>query len=315
MDKINSFNNFFQIKNSLENLFPNEHDYYVASQIFYLKNINPDERRLRYCDELFKKNINFFSNFKGRVKLSLISLMSLSKKPEEYLNYVLKVQKILKKTYHSTAHLALLSAILPGLMSFDDFVKCYERSKNLNKLLTKKYLIIWDQEIVLNFLLTFSKQSDIQLINNVVNTEKIMKQNFGRANGILSMSMILALYNNDSNNKSDLNTKIISLNSTLNSRGYQFDKYSNYSIIASLSLIEKNYTKIVDDLIEAENYVYSYEMKRDIFSNFRRSKFSYAQILVNSSSNKIRLFEDQDIQNSFNMTLDLITAFSVLDRD
>ena len=71
----------------------------AAAMTFYSRGILPDPDKMRECRKMLKKNTSLMSYFRGSAELLMISEMSASPDPHDYLDKVLSAYDKLKKAF------------------------------------------------------------------------------------------------------------------------------------------------------------------------------------------------------------------------
>ena len=119
----------------------------AAGLIFTGADQEADIEKMSGCRKILSEHTSFFSEYREDVKLALLSEMSLSDEPEQYIDDVKKVYKKLhKRKLRDNSYMVLAAMLICGLGRQDDADEIVEKHNELMKQMDKLHPILTNSE-------------------------------------------------------------------------------------------------------------------------------------------------------------------------
>lgn len=224
----------------------------VAALIMTGADWEADVDKLLECRKILRKNVGFFSSFKGRSEMSVVCKMALSSNPERYFRDVKEAYDKLSKgrfaesSYIITAAAALCDMGKAGLMD-QYIVKFNELYKRMNK--AHPFLTSSD-DISLAMLLALTDKSVDQLMSEMETGYNYLKKECripAGSNPCQAMSEVLAATGGDMRGKCD---KAVRFYYSFYSHKARYSSSYEFESIATLIDINVDTDSLVEEIIE-----------------------------------------------------------------
>ncbi len=258
----------------------------VGSIIYTQKNKKIDIERIKESYEILKRNQNALSDYRTVLAIPLITKMSLSENPEEYLNRVIETSNKIKSIHKgigANIENTISAMILEETSNNENQEELIERAKNIFNLIKKEHPILTDGEDRTDaIVLAMSKKSDEKLIEDMETCYKILlNEKIGFRGSLQALSHILALSEKSPEEKCN---KIIDINKILkqNKIKIAFETEHALEIMGLFVDLDIDNEKIVEQIIEIFEYIKK-EKGMGKFSISNAERFIYsAAIFLNS---------------------------------
>lgn len=248
-------NDFISNRDSLKRCFKFEsiYIYPICSNIFCAHNKRADEETLIECKKLVHEKTGVFSNFRGNLKLPVISMLSAGKSPEAIMDQALDNYAMLKKAFHGSQYLALAAFVLEEMGVQSGLAERITRGKGLYQKMKQNHLFLTSAEdSVFALLLAFSELSDDVLVEDMEACYQIVKRKFGGGNAAQSVSHVLAMTAGTPEEKT---SRMIAIYDGLRAAGRKFGKHYELSTLAAVSVLEGDTDQIVQDILDIDAFL------------------------------------------------------------
>lgn len=246
---------FVANKEVIEKEFKWENSYVIpaSSMIFTEKDVAVDGRKLEECNDIVKKEVSVFSNFRGNVKMVLISKMALSDHPKAYLDKVVKIYDLLKKhKVSATEYTALAAMVIADNDAVTEPEEVVEKVKNLYDQMKKNHPILTSSEDVsFAALLAMSELTEDVVLKEMEVCYKALLPKFSSSNAVQSLSHILALDTRDAEEKCN---DVVELYELLKENKKKYDS-SAISVLGGLIMLGVEKDELVSNILEVDAYL------------------------------------------------------------
>lgn len=255
----------------------NSYLYPVCADIFVSKQKEVDGEVLRECKKLLESSTSLFSNFRGAVKLPLISMLAVSGQAEEKINQTKDYYAILKRDFSGNQYLALVAMILTDLVPITEIELYSQRGKRIHQLMKKKHpFLTAGEDSVFAILLAFSEKTDEELIDLMEQYYERLKSTFGSGNSLQSLSHVLALAAGEYHDQCE---KIINIYEELGRRDKKFGKNYELSVLGALSILSVEVDELIEEVIEADEFL-AKQKGYGTFGYGKKTRLMHAAMLV-----------------------------------
>lgn len=251
--------------------------YPLCANIFVTKNQTVDVERMQEYRKLLKQRTNIFSSFRRTSKLATISYLAVDENPEEKMNNLVKVYKLLTNVFYASESLPVTALIITDLADPEDYEYIVGRTRRIYDLMKEQHRFLTSTEdCTLAAILAFSEKKKHQLIDDMVSCFKILSEYFDSKNAVQSLTHVLTLGAGTAEEKC---RRTIELYETLKSNGYNYGTEYELPALGVLALLPADIEKLAYDMIDVDDYL----CKKTGFNAFGvgvKQRLMYAGMLV-----------------------------------
>ncbi len=270
-----------------------------------------DENNFLECNKIIKENTSGFSNFRGIIKMPVITSMALSVDPLEKLNKSSCFYEILKNYFSGSQYLALGSLMLTDIVERHKYEEVACRAKSIYTQIRKIHPFLTSSEdITFCLLLASSEMSEERILEETEKCYELLKPNFSSANAVQALSHVLTLLEGTPEEKSE-NT--ISLFNNLKEKGYKYGKNFEIPALGLLANLGKqgdnNITQdeLINKFEEVDTYLSNQKDYKGVFGVSKQQRYMHTSMILN------KYYNDKNIDNIgdtslLNSTLAIIIA-------
>lgn len=275
---------FVENRNALERGFKFESGYMypMCSSIYTTKGLKVDVECLKECLGILKAETGIFSNFRGHVKMALISMMAVSKEPEVFLSQVMEVYERMKKerTFGSE-YLVIAAAAICNMGGYERREELAERTKEIYRQMKEKHpLLTSSEDYTFAALLAVSGLNVEGVTEEMERCYKQLKPEFFSKNAVQSLSHMLALTTENTERKC---AKVMDIFRKLKEQGKKFGTDFELPVLGGIALMEQDADTLVSELAETDNFLKGQKGFSGILGLPSRQRLMYAALLVMSS--------------------------------
>lgn len=275
--------NYIKNRDILRSSFRFESSYIlpVCASVIASKGIVTSDEKLKNCKKAIEQQTGICSNFRGNVKLPMISMLATSDYPDNKMGQANKVYDKLKDEFYGSPYLALASMILTDIISDSETDAIATRGKAIYKRMKQEHPFLTSSEdSVFAVLLAFSDKTDDELIADMEACYKIIKNNLGgTGNGIQSLSHVMALAEGTSESKCERVEKLYQL---LHDNGRKFGRDYEIASLASVAIIPVELEVLAQDIIDADDFLMN-QKGYGFLATSKRVRLMHAAMLVANS--------------------------------
>lgn len=246
---------FVANKEAIEKKFKWESSYVIPAcgMLYTEKNVTVNSEKLEQCNDIVKKEMSIFSNFRGCVKMVLISKMALSDNPKSYLDKVVRTYDLLKKhRISATEYTALAAMVIADNDAVTEPEGVVEKVKILYDQMKKNHpLLTSSEDAAFASLLAMSELTEDVVLKEMEVCYNALLPKFSSSNAVQSLSHILALDTRDSEVKCN---EVVTLYEMLKKKGKKYDS-SAISVLGGLIMLDVEKDKLVSDILEVDAYL------------------------------------------------------------
>lgn len=254
--------------------------YPVCAAIFTDKGQLADVGQMRRCKDILNEQTGVFSNFRGTVKLPMISMLAADGNPEGKLQKTLQVYHSLKGFFFSSSYLPLASMIIADITSPGLYDEIAARTRHIYDLMKAEHPFLTSgEDSVFASLLALSELTDEQIAKETELCYKILKTEFYSGNAVQSLSHVLALGEGSAQEKCK---RTIELYKSLKGKGYKYGTSYELSGLGVLALLPMEQDALVEELVEVDGFL-SGQKGFGVWGIGKKQRLMYAGMLLASS--------------------------------
>lgn len=255
----------------------NAHFYPVCANLFCARDAEPDTDTLLACRDMIRRETSVFSGFRGNVRLPLVCLLSLDPEPQMRLERTLASYKMLKRRFFGSDYLALAACFLSDLDE-TELENTAQRTRDLYEAMKREHpFLTGSEDSVFCVLLARSDRSNEELIADMEESYRCLKETFHSSDCMQTVSHILALSPLPAREKAD---RVTALFRAVRDRGVRYGKNRELPVLASLAVTDADPGVLADEVLEAYDYLASQKGWRGIFGYDRRTRAMHAAMLT-----------------------------------
>ena len=216
-------------------------------------NLQVEMEKLLECKNILDKGTGLFSNFRGTVKLPVISMLAKDKEPSDKMDKITEIHSILKLKFSDSQYLTLLAAKLSDMISVDDAEECAIRGKEIYNLMKKEHPFLTSREDnVFAVLLAFSEKDNDTLVADMEECYRTLKKFSPDSNAMQSLSHVLALANGTPEEKC---SRVIEMFNALDEQGKKYSKSYEMAVLGALSILPIDMAQVIADIVEVDDFL------------------------------------------------------------
>ncbi len=259
-------------------MWDNGYIIHVCAASLAAKGIEADSEKMAACKKLVNDRTGVFSNFRGNVKLPVITYLAASENPEDKLDKAKQIYDIMKTYFFGSEYLAYVSLLLTDMIDLDRANEIAARSTRIYDLMRKEHpFLTGSEDSIFAALLAFSDKSDEELIKNMERVYTYFKKKF-ESNAVQSVSHVLSLTDGDADAKCK---RVEFLWDSLKNAGRKYSKYYEVAALAAFSLNEFDLSEAVDDILEVDKFL-EQQKGYGVFSIDKGTRLMHAVMLVSA---------------------------------
>ncbi len=222
----------------------------VCANLFVAKGAVPDADRLRACRDLINQNTGVFSSFRGNVRVPLACMLSMEDDPDAKFTKALDTYRQLREQFFASDYLAL-SAFL--LTEYDCTPERMARGKRIYRLMKDEHLFLTSSEdSIFAVLMAWSDQRDEELIGDMEECYRILKERFRASDSVQTMTHILAMEKGRSGEKCD---RVFALYDAIAQQGGKYGKHHELATLAALAMLNAEPGALARDMMEVDAFL------------------------------------------------------------
>ena len=246
---------FIENRDTLKRVFRMENSYLspVCANIFCPRGIRAEEGRLRQCDALLKANMGMFSNFRGTLRMPVVSMLAVMEAPDLKIKEMGDHYRLLKQYFFGSQYLALVAMLLTETEPAHPMGEVAARGRTVYDRMKKEHPFLTSSEdSVFAVLLALSEKSDEQLIAEMEDCYDKLKTRFHSSNDVQAASHVLALAEGTTLEKT---ARMIALFDLLADRGRKYGKYHELPVLAAVSALPAALSDLALDILAADEFL------------------------------------------------------------
>ncbi len=227
----------------------------ASSLVFTNAGIKPDVEKMKECRMILQSKTSVLSGFQGLIELALITKMSMQDNPQQYIDDVFHVFKMIRSskiTDYYEEIMAAMNVVEAGRMY--DVTVVVEKYKEIMKRMKKEHpFITSNKDSTYVMMLALSEKDVDSIATEMEESYSYMKENFkAGANATQQISEVFTLYDTDVKTKCDKSIEIYNL---LKNQGVKYGKIYEFASLAILANVSLDTNMLVEEIAEASNYL------------------------------------------------------------
>ena len=273
---------FIRNRDMIKSVYKWENNYIVpvCAAVVCAKGVEADKEMLLNARDLVNKKTGIFSNYRGNVKLPIMTMLAADNSPEEKLAKSQAIYGKMKNHFFGSEYLTMVSTMLTDMINADEAEKYAQRGKAIYNLMKKEHpFLTTGEDSVFAVLMAFSEKTDNELIDEMEQCFTILKKNFSDGDAVQTMSHILALAEGTPEEKCG---KVTALYQKITESGKKYSKYFELAVLCAAALVTDDYDAFTADVIDADDYLAEQEGYKGILGMDRKTRLMHAVMLTSS---------------------------------
>lgn len=270
---------FIQDRDMAKDAFAWENSYIlpVCAGILADKKETITVQRLKECKQIIKDKTGIFSDFRGTVIAPMACMLAISDNAETLFNNALKVYEELKKHFHSSTYLPLVSMIVAQMTEESQYPYIAQKTREIYNLMKKEHPFLTSNEDgPFAAMLAFSDYSPELMMEEVEKCYEILKPKFFSGNAVQSLSHVLALGEGSAKEKCQ---RLVELFEALKEKGYKYGTDCELTTLGALSILPCDMSQVVTEIVEVAEHLEK-EKGYGFFGASQKQRLMHAVMIV-----------------------------------
>lgn len=273
---------FISDRDIVKSTFPWDSSYIIPLCAMSLgsRNVEVTADKLKACRKALEQHTSIFSNFRGNTKLPMVTILAGADDPLDKMQAAMAIYGEMREVFYGSEYLAYISAVLTDMVTREESVAVAQRSKELYNRMKKEHpFLTTSEDSGYAVLLSFSEKSDDELIADMEQCYKLLKQHFHNSNPVQSVSHVLAMGKGSSEEKCE---RLVALFKGLEKAGLRYSTYYELAALASLSILDAEMNTLIEEIREVDEFL-SEQKGYGLFTIDRTTRLMHAVVLVSNS--------------------------------
>lgn len=224
----------------------------VGGVLFASKGKEVTSEELVESEHILNEEEGFFSEFRGIIKVAVVSAMALSGDPRTYIKNVNAIYKKIKAGKILSSEQQALAAMLIYENKKDDYDPYVLKLKELFDLHNNKHPFLTDENDLSILATCALSEIDAQkLFDDAEECFNIIKEKYSQ-NAAQSLAMVLSMYDDTPKNKCDKTFELINL---LTEKDIKLAKEWSLATIGMLAMSSCDFNDISTKIKDVDNYI------------------------------------------------------------
>lgn len=277
--------------------------YPLCASLYTEKGLEINPYKIILSKEIIKNNTGIFSSFKGTPLLALATMLSMEENIENTFQEILKIYKILRKEFRSSAYLPLSAFAIYKMVKKNDYDRIAIKAKDIyQKMKSEHPLLTSSEDCGFAVMFAISDKASYVVIEEMEKCYELLRSKFFSANAVQSLSNALALGEEETIKKCN---KVVEIFQLLKERNCKFGTGVELSILGLLAMTTDNIEMTVRDIVEVNDLLASIKGFGALGIG-KNQRLMYAAILVAQD------YKNQCIENVMNIaSINSITSIII----
>lgn len=230
-------------------------DMAMAGSSFYVgMNREADIDQMKACAQILKENSGALSDYRGDLKMPLVCKMAVAEDPEQYLMQIQSLAKQMKDPIGIDRVFKILAAMtICDHAEPENYQQVASKMMTLYQGMKKNHPWITEgEDVPFAAMLAVSDLDAEDLLAEMERCFPVLQEHFHDKNSVQSLSHVLALDKKETNEKCQ---KVIQIWDQLKARKHRYGVEYELAVLGTLALLEMPVETIVDEIIEADDYL------------------------------------------------------------
>ena len=257
--------------------------YPVCAAIFMEKGRTADPERMEECKKILKDNTGIFSNFRGIVKLAMISLLAVDSEPERKMTHSMEVYDALKDHFFASSYLPVASMLIADTVQPSEYESIAGRTRRIYDLMKADHpFLTCSEDSIFAAMMALSDRQEAELVEEAEQCYDILHGQFISCNAIQSLSHVLAMVNLPADVKC---RRTMDLFYGLKKRGYTYGtgyELATLGVPALLVSDSSEQDKVLEEIIEVDDFL-SGQKGYGLLGIGRKQRLMHSALIVTSA--------------------------------
>ncbi len=270
---------FIADRDTIKSTFPWDGIYIIpiCAMAFAGRNVQVSAEKLKECRKALEQHTSIFSTFRGNTKLPMVTLLAGAADPLDKLQASMAIYSEMREFFYGSEYLAYISAVMTDMITREQAEGVAKRAKEIYTRMKKEHpFLTGSEDSVYAVLMAFSDKSDDELIAEMEQCYKMLKQRFHDSNSVQALSHVLTLAAGSSEAKCE---RFLALYDGLDKAGLHYGKYYQTAVLASLSILDADIDKMIAEIAQADEFLEK-QKGYGFFSIDRTTRLMHAAGLV-----------------------------------
>ena len=246
----------------------------VCANLFCAAGSFPDMDRLRACRDMINRKTGIFSSFRGHIRVPLACMLSLEDCPDEKFDQTQNVYQMLRGAFSGSDYLALAAFLLSEYDCTEERIargkEIYRRMKEEHPFLTSS------EDSIFALMMAWSDQSDDELISDMEECYRILKERFRDSDCVQTVTHILAMEKAEAKAKCE---RVFTLYEMVERDIGKYGKHHELSTLAALAMLPADSDALVKDMREVDAFL-EQQKGYGFFGIDRKTRLMHAAMIV-----------------------------------
>ena len=259
----------------------------ASGLIFTMAEANVDTEKMAECRKLLKKQAGFFSELRKMAELVILSKMTLSEDPKQYVSDLNEVYKKVKAAkFKDSPYLVLACVIICDLGVQNDCDEIIEKAKEIMDRMEKEHPVLTSKsDFSFIMFLALSYKDVDTILKDMEDGYEYLKKTYKLSisgNAVQGLCELLAATYGEIQAKCD---RVVRIYNAFKNHKSSYGTDAEFSTLGILADIDENPEKLVNEIIEVAAYLKDKEGFNDKVSG-NKQRLMYATLLVADRYNR-----------------------------
>lgn len=205
------------------------------------------------CKKMIEKETNIFSELRGNSFPPITCHLACAEKPEELMEQILNIYKMLRKADVPSGYLPLVAVIIATFGDECDYNRLIEKTEDIYQRMKQEHPILTSgEDSPYAAMLALDIKEPKVIIQEVEKCYEFLKGSFLTKNAVQSLSHVLAMGEGDTLDKC---RRFMDIYMTFKMKGYKFDSDYYLSVLGAVSLLPFDVNDLVEDVIAVTEFL------------------------------------------------------------
>lgn len=226
----------------------------LCSILFVEAKRNADIEKMKECEKILKENAGVFSEFRGNLKMPMITKMSMADNAEIYFKQVEEVYKLLNNSKWMGSEYKILAAItICDHAEEKEYAAVVKRTQEIYQRMKKEHpFLTSDEDTSFAAMLALSNMDIDALVTEMETNYTFMKKEFFSGNAVQSLSHVLALNKLPVEEKC---RKVKAIFDELKNRKRKYGTGYELATLGAVASLDMSVRDIVNEIIDADDFL------------------------------------------------------------
>lgn len=251
--------------------------YPLCANIWTSRDRLADLDKMKEALALLKEKTGVFSNFRGTAKMMIVTMLSMSDSMELSMNQLLTLYEELRSTFGRSEFMVIIADIMAELLEPEQYDEMIQRTRILYDAMKKEHPFLTSKEdATFAALLAMNNRENNELLEDMKQSYRILKNVFSSGNAIQALSHILALSDAEVSLKCQ---RVVQLYDRLKANGHTYGKNYELATLGVFALLDGDLEILVKEIGEVDDVLKNVK-GFGFFGIGAKQRLMYAAMLV-----------------------------------